>query len=385
MHTGCKWALALMALVIVLSGNLYADESIKHRLSNTGNLQPFAYPVDFHAYLDSSYNYLVNKNKFTSGSFNRLFDIEENGFTLNQFGFYVQEMPPQGWGGRLRVLGGADANRSAPSGWNPYLGSQTLAMYPYEAYLQYSFPKLSLLGGILDSIMGLESDESAEDLNFSRSILAYAQPGTYVGLRAIYHWDDAVDLYAGLGNGLSTVRQAGQLGMVDLAASYTPSKKVMIALHGSNGPNYVVPGMFVGQQSRFSLLDLVGSYKVTQQLRLEVNADYYKQQKGQMPTNQDATVVWEGIAGYASYRFNDKWRLAARGEVFSDGDGFTFGVRQTWREATLTLQYMPREDVILRAETRRDFSNVNSFVNPNGIGSTDYQQSFAVEGIYLIL
>ena len=92
-------------------------------------------------------------------------------------------------------------------------------------------------------------------------------------------------------------------------------------------------------------------------------------------------AVWQGIAGYANYKFNDCWRISLRGEIFDDENGYRTGVRQNWREATLTVGYAPIKALEFRAETRHDFSNVNSFLSASGGSTRNYQQSYALEGV----
>jgi hypothetical protein len=76
-------------------------------------------------------------------------------------------------------------------------------------------------------------------------------------------------------------------------------------------------------------------------------------------------------------KFNNKWRTSLRGEIFSDRNGYRTGVAQTWNELTVTLSYIPIKNIKFRAETRRDFSNLSSFLHKSGITTSNKQQSFA--------
>lgn len=87
------------------------------------------------------------------------------------------------------------------------------------------------------------------------------------------------------------------------------------------------------------------------------------------------------MAGYLNYKVNDQWRLSLRGEYFDDDDGYRTGIAQKWKEATLTLAYMPNEDIELRGEVRRDWSNVDSFLDNDG-SADDSQYSVGLEAIY---
>ena len=56
-----------------------------------------------------------------------MFDLEQNGFTLQQAAITTAYQPTQGFGGLVNIIAGRDANEIAPYGINPYFGSQTLA------------------------------------------------------------------------------------------------------------------------------------------------------------------------------------------------------------------------------------------------------------------
>lgn len=88
------------------------------------------------------------------------------------------------------------------------------------------------------------------------------------------------------------------------------------------------------------------------------------------------------IACYVNYKLTTKWSTSLRGEIFEDSNGYRTGVRQNWREATLTLGYTPIKNLQIHAEVRRDFSNVNSFTNSSGVTSSNNNQSFALEAFY---
>lgn len=54
---------------------------------------------------------------------------------------------------------------------------------------------------------------------------------------------------------------------------------------------------------------------------------------------------------------------------------------QRWNEITLTVGYALLKNFELRAETRHDFSNVSSFINKNGVSTSNNQQSYAIEAV----
>ena len=110
--------------------------------------------------------------------------------------------------------------------------------------------------------------------------------------------------------------------------------------------------------------------------------DYATQKNAVRANGRTGTAKWSGVAGYANYQINDQWRASSRLEYFDDADGYRTGVAQKWKEATLTLGYLPIKAFEVRAEVRKDSSNVASFVRRSGSGTSRSQRSFGLQGIY---
>ena len=178
----------------------------------------------FSGYVDGSYNYLVRSNVFTSGTFNRVYDLEPNGFTLQQAAVTASYQPTLGFGGLVNIIGGRDANEIAPYGLDPYLGSQTLAIDPTQVYLQYARGPFTIIGGLFISLAGEEVINPTLNTNFSRSILdGYAEPFTHMGFRGTYVVNDKVSLITGLNNGWDSIRDTGRRKTIELGVEYTPN------------------------------------------------------------------------------------------------------------------------------------------------------------------
>lgn len=343
---------------------------------NTSKLQ-------FSGYLDGSYNYLVKSNKFTSGVFDRVYDLEPNGFTLQQAAITIGVQPPKGLGGMLNIIAGRDANITAAYGWDPYFGSQTLAIDPLQIYLLYAIGPFTLIGGKFTTLAGYEVVDPTQDNNFSRSILwGYAEPTTHLGVRGTYKINDKLSLIGGLNNGWDNLRDPSRRKTIELSTVYIPNSKYSLLITGYFGGQRAADRTATGPESMRDLFDIVGIMNVTDKLTLITNYDYGNQTKARLPAGNVAEGVWQGLAGYINYKFTDQWQSSIRGEIFSDRNGYRTGVQQCWKELTLSLAHAPIKNVLIRVETRHDFSNVNSFVNANGIGSANNQQSYAIEGFY---
>ena len=104
------------------------------------------------------------------------------------------------------------------------------------------------------------------------------------------------------------------------------------------------------------LSDNIVTYTVNKQVSLAANYDY-----GQDKLS-GATVKWQGVAGYLKYQANDWFALSPRVEYYNDRDGFTTGVAQKVKEATVTAEFKSKDGFLMRLEYRGDFSDIPYFL-----------------------
>lgn len=352
----------------------------KQQIKATTNSQT---DFKYSGYVDGSYNFLQNSNQFTSGTYNRVFDINPNGITLQQAGITMAYQPQQGFGGLITPVEGSDPIIFAPYGWFPTNGSQSFGIAIPQAYLQYAVGSLTVMGGSFIELAGAENLFSYNDTNFSRSILwGYAEPFTVMGLRVSYIPNDKITWIGGINNGWDSIRDTSRQKTIELGVSYTFNPMFSLAAYSYSGQQRIADKTSSGPTGQRTLIDIIATFNVTKKLSVIANYDGALQTKAALPNGDVAKAVWQGIAGYVNYKLNERWKTSVRGEVFSDDNGYRTGVAQTWNELTLTLSYFPMKDLEFRAETRRDFSNINSFLNKNGITTSNNQQSFALEGIF---
>jgi len=340
--------------------------------------------IKWSAYLDGSYNYLQRQNQFVSGVNDREFDLAPNGATLQQAAGTISVQPAEGLGGLLNILGGVDANTTAPYGLRPQteFNNQTLAFDFPQAFLQYASGNFTFIGGRFLTLAGIEEINPTLDDDFSRSILFQAGPLTHLGIRGTYDVENRLKFIAGINDGWDNIRDFSRRKTVELGFADIVNPRFSFSAQGYNGQERATKDTDVGPIGTRTLIDLIAAYKTTEQLTLSANYDYAWQTTAALPGGVIGRARWTGIAGYLNYKFNDKWNGTLRGEVFDDRDGYITGVRQHWRELTLSAVFLPLKALELRAETRHDFSNTNSFVNKNGITLGSNQQSYALEGIY---
>ena len=343
--------------------------------------------LEFSGYLDVSGNYLSKSKNFvvpndpgTPVGPSRVFDLERNGVAIRQLAVTLQSLPKQGLGGLLNITAGKDAEVISSYGLG---GGKKNKIDLTQAVVQYATGPVIFSAGKFVTLAGAEVINSSAASNFSRSILfGYAIPFTHTGARATYAVDDTLSLILGVNNGWDSFKSHNSSKTVEAGVAYTPSKIVSFSAQGYSGKEQV--GGFVdgGVQGTRNLIDLVGTYNVTDKLTLIANYDYGTQANATLANNATGRAKWSGIAGYANYQLSDQWKVSGRAEYFDDHDGYRTGVAQKWKEATLTLAYLPTKAIEIRGELRADTSNVASFENSSGTSSGKSQSSVGIEALY---
>ncbi|MFI4937209.1 MAG: outer membrane beta-barrel protein [Candidatus Berkiellales bacterium] len=334
------------------------------------------------SYLDGSYNYLVRSNKYISGDFNRVFDLDEDGFTLQQAALTVAKQPTEGFGGLADVILGRDALSTASFGYDPDIGIEDIGLDVLQLYGQYAKGVTTLLAGKFVTLVGIETVDPTTNTNFSRGLLFAQTPDTHTGVRGTFAVSDKLKVIFGLDDGWDNIRDWSRGITVEWGIAYNPSSKLSLSAQGYSGEERVVPHTATGPKGWRNLIDLIASYNVNDHLTLAANYDYGTQQNALILSGDTAEAVWQGLATYFNYKFNDLWRVSLRGEIFDDRNGYRTGVPQTLKEITFTVGYSLLKGLELRAETRHDFSNVASFLDREGFGVNENQQSFALECVY---
>lgn len=115
----------------------------------------------------------LQRNYFTSGVFDRVFDNAQNGFTLQQATVTFAYQPTLGFGALINPIMGYDTNIFAAYGFRPIteFDSQIFSIDVPQAFLQYGTKCFTVSIGRFVELAGSESLFPIQDTNFSRSIL----------------------------------------------------------------------------------------------------------------------------------------------------------------------------------------------------------------------
>ncbi len=224
-----------------------------------------------------------------------------------------------------------------------------------QAYVSYLAPAgtgLQLDFGKFVTWNGQEVIETKDNWNYSRSLLfAWAIPYYHVGMRAASSINDKVSVTGFLVNGWNNAVDNNTGKTVGGELTYKPNANLALITNYTGGPE-----TNNDNKPWRHLSDNIVTYTVNKQVSLAANYDY-----GQDKVS-GATVKWQGVAGYVRLQPTDWFALSPRVEYYNDRDGFTTGVAQKVKEATVTAEFKSKDGFIMRLEYRGDFSDIPYFL-----------------------
>ncbi len=315
--------------------------------------------ISVSGYLDAAYSH-ANRN--VEAGLPRVFDNQNNSFTLHQAGLTLAKQPKQGFGGLVNVIAGKDATVIHSFDTNSPNDQFDLT----QGFVQYAAGPLTVIGGKFVTLAGTEVIASTGNTIFSRSLLFGAVPFTHTGLRATYAATDFLSLTAGLNNGWDQVKDTNRSKTLELGLTFTPIKPLTLVASGYYGkeetPTFSPAGTVGTSEGNRSAIDLVATWSVSDTLTLGGEYLRVRQknfgQSAAAPAGAPGEASYSGTAGYVTYLFTPKWRGVARLEYFNDNGGLHFGTLNTkYKEATFDLAYLATDNVELRAEVRHDTAN----------------------------
>jgi hypothetical protein len=196
------------------------------------------------------------------------------------------------------------------------------------------------------SALGIETNYTKDQLNYSRSYWFNFLPFYHFGFRSSYDITKKVNLSYWLVNGVQQSEDFNNFKSQAILWNVKPTE------HTSFNVNF-----YSGIEDRFpprrhtSIFDSYINWS-GRKVTLAAEGDYVRIGAGR---------VWGG-AGYAAYQWAKHWRTAMRAEYLSDFYGLFSGVSQSLKEGTVSLDYRIADGALLRWEWRTDFSNQPFFL-----------------------
>jgi hypothetical protein len=228
------------------------------------------------------------------------------------------------------------------------------------------------------SSLGVEGNYTKDQINYSRSYLFNFLPFYHMGMRANYNFTPKLNVAYWLVNGAQQTEAFSGFKSQAFATTYKPKQTVTLTVNYFFGPqgrdtNTVLnpgfpngptqPGLPTANISpapdgREHIFDSYVTWSATPKLTLVGEGDYVI---NRFYTHSSPAHVSAGAA-YARYQLTPAYAVATRGEYLSDRGGLFSGSTQALKEITFTLERKFAEGFLMRAEYRRDFSNVPFFL-----------------------
>ncbi len=299
------------------------------------------------------------------------FDTQHDTFQLDQAAVTLAYQPKEGFGALVNVAAGEDMRilHGAEDGHD-----NTFDVV--QAFVQYATGPLTVIAGKYVTLAGAEVIAPTGNVNFSRSLLFFAEPLTHTGVRATYAATDTLNISVGANNGWNTTSTSYGSKTGEFGIGWTPNKIFALTAQA-----YV--GKALPYDAQRTLVDLVATYTATEALSFTLSYDWGKQQQH---ASGAPDLKWDGVAAYVNYAISDQWRVTVRGEFLDDKGGFVSGTQEKLKEGTITVGYAPVKSFELRFEGRYDKSNQSTFVRSINPASTDpfanSQTGIALQGVY---
>jgi len=361
-----------------------------------------------------SLNYNAPKPQWSGNDVIRAFDTS-NGFAVAWAGLDISHKP-EPIGGTLSLRFGPSAQRYGSSCASPGRCDADYSL----ANVKQAFASFRLGGktspitldfGKFDTIYGAEVAESQDNINYTRGVLYWlGQPAFHTGLRAnleisknlgaralvVNGWNNTIDNNTGKTFGAQLIAHAprnethewitaslGYLGgperddttKVECAPGNVFDPSAANGCSPGDGGNSSGtldrPGNNSSGWRHF--VDLVITSEPIDSLRLVLNADYAVENRrdGDFASTFSAHDWYGGMLG-ARYLVCEKFAVAGRGEVYRDADGTTTGLVNgipitgaTIYTGTVTLDYLPSKNLLVRLDNRLDSSTKQIF--PKGV------------------
>ena len=363
---------AVVAVLLAMAASAEAQTSVADLFGKEkapeGQPKTYLEELMLFGYIENSA--VWNLGNVTRGNLNdlRFYDLDA-GYTFNMAEISIKKDPSDRYrfGYGLVLTLGQDAQKNHAIGIfrdddDAFPFRNTSLFDLQEAYLSYKIPigsGLTIKGGKFVTLLGYETIEAPNNLNFSRSFLfGFSIPITHVGALLSYQPAEWLTLTAGpvVGWDVADDNNSSMSFMGQIAV--TPMKDLVTSLNFITGPE-----QFDKNSRNRTVLDFVATYTGIPKLTLGLNVDYgFEESEASLVaantrTNNDAT--WWGFAMYAAYDWTESFRTAVRGEYFADPDGVRTLARgagnkvKLW-EITATASWKVWRGLLARLEYRHD-------------------------------
>jgi hypothetical protein len=295
--------------------------------------------IAIHGFVDGYYawnsNHPDNHQNFIPGTGTTAVHADEIALNVAAIEF-VRDPKPLGF--HVTLVGGDAANVV-------HAGEPKRYRNIYQASVSYAKDKLSLEGGVYPSHIGFEGFFSKDNWNYTRGWLGELTPYYQAGVKAAYAWSDRWSGQLHVLQGWQLIHDNNRGRSVGTQIAYSDNR-LSASLNTLIGPE------LANDNSHMRLFgDLVATYKATPKLTVAGSLD-----RGRQALPGAAYANWLGASAWGRYAINDRHAIAVRLDRLRDPDNGISGFAQTLSSATLTYEFDPTKNLILKVDARRDHS-----------------------------
>jgi hypothetical protein len=335
----------------------------------------------FDGYYDYDFNHPIGRVQYL-----RAYDVLSNVFSINQANVVLALDPDVAAGRRYGVrfdlqfgqatetLQGNPANEPRPEIYRNI----------FQVYGTYVVPLgkgLTVDVGKWGSSLGIEGNYTKDQVNYSRSLYFDYLPFYHEGVRASYKVNDKLAVNYWLVNGTNQSEPTNSYKDELFGFTAQPTKNILWNFNyyiGQDHPDVtpatncsapVQPGLCLAPinpapDGKAHIFDSYVTWNATPKLSLSLEGDYVisREWAKAAPGESSAPSHVNGGVAYARYQLTPKMALGGRTEYLSDRGGLFSGTTQALKEFTGTYEYKFGEGFLVRAEFRRDWSNVPFFL-----------------------
>ncbi len=298
--------------------------------SVTGKSLDFLNQVEMSGFVSASYLYDFSRNNGATIAAGRLFDANNNSFTVNKFKLALEKpvsQDPTNWnaGFRTDLIFGQDAAliHSGNGGAGTFnLGTDGDLE---QAFVDFNIPigtGLKVSVGKMVSLMGVEVIEEVSNPNLSEgNQFIYVENFTQTGLQLAYQWTPVIDTEFIVCNGWDTLPDNNESKSYFGRLGIAPDANTTIGLLGYTGPEQAANNHSWRKGAEIVVnRNKLGSDKLNAWLQLDCGME------DQAPVaDGSGTLIkhadWCAAGAWATYDFTDKVELALRADYLRDKSG----------------------------------------------------------------
>jgi Putative beta-barrel porin-2, OmpL-like. bbp2 len=271
------------------------------------------------------------------------------------------------YGQATETVQGSPANEPRPDVYRPVWQAFGLYVLPVGRGLQVDFGKWA-------SNLGYETNYAKDNQAFSRAFLFNFLPFYHSGARVTLPVSDKVSVMYMLVNGIQQTEEFNNFKSNQFATVLKPTSQLTWTVNYYFGQEQSDNEQPDGPNGFFTVFDTYVSYAPTDRASFGLDVNYVTNEV----EKSDPSTSLQGIGAYARYQFTPLFAGAVRWERLDD-EGLFGGVDQVLQEITGTAEWKVADGFLVRAEFRRDWSNIDYF--PERGGNLIDHQNTALIGV----